>query len=223
VSTDEVFGSLGATGHFNERSPYDPTSPYSASKAGADHLVRAWHRTYGLPVIVTNSSNNFGPRQFPEKLIPHTILEALAGRPLDVYGAGQNVRDWLYVEDHVAALLAVLERGVVGETYAIGAGNERTNLDVVTAIGDLVDLADPRPRGAPRRELIRFVEDRPGHAHRYAIDSTRITTELGWRPRHSFESALAETVRWYTENRDWWEPLLERGYTGQRLGLGGRA
>jgi len=223
VSTDEVFGSLGATGHFNECSPYDPTSPYSASKAGADHLVRAWHRTYGLPVIVTNSSNNFGPRQFPEKLIPHTILEALAGRPLDVYGAGQNVRDWLYVEDHVAALLAVLERGVVGETYAIGAGNERTNLDVVTAICDLVDLADPRPRGAPRQELIRFVEDRPGHDHRYAIDSTRITTELGWRPRHSFESALAETVRWYTVNRDWWEPLLERGYTGQRLGLGGRA
>jgi len=174
-------------------------------------------------VIVTNSSNNFGPRQFPEKLIPHTILEALAGRPLDVYGTGQNVRDWLYVEDHVAALLAVLERGVVGETYAIGAGNERTNLDVVTAICDLVDLADPRPRGAPRRELIRFVEDRPGHDHRYAIDSTRITTELGWRPRHSFESALAETVRWYTENRDWWEPLLERGYAGQRLGLGGRA
>jgi dTDP-glucose 4,6-dehydratase len=224
VSTDEVFGSLGTTGRFTEDSAYDPTSPYSASKAGADHLVRAWYRTYGLPVVITNASNNFGPRQFPEKLIPRTIVSALAHGPLDVYGAGQNVRDWLYVEDHVDALLAVLERGRVAETYAIGGGNERTNLEVVTAVCDLIDVAtDGRSGRVPRRQSIRFVEDRPGHDYRYAVDPRKIRSELGWQPRHSFESALAATVRWYIDHRAWWEGLLERGHAGQRLGLGGRA
>ena len=222
VSTDEVFGALGPTGHFTERSPYDPTSPYSASKAGADHLVRAWHRTYGLPVIITNSSNNFGPRQFPEKLIPRTTVNALAGRPVEVYGTGQNVRDWLYVDDHVDALLAVLDRGRVGETYAIGGGSERTNLDVVTAVCDLLDGMSAAPDRSPRKQSIRFVEDRPGHDHRYAIDSGKISSELGWRPRHSFDSALDATVRWYVDQRGWWEPLLERGHSAGRLGLGGR-
>jgi dTDP-glucose 4,6-dehydratase len=223
VSTDEVFGSLGPTGRFTERSAYDPTSPYSASKAGADHLVRAWHRTYGLPAMITSSSNNFGPRQFPEKLIPRTIVNALAGKPLDVYGTGQNVRDWLYVDDHVDALLAVLERGTVGETYGIGGGNERTNTEVVTAVCDLLDAAEPALGNVARRDTIRFVEDRPGHDHRYAIDTNKIASELGWRPRHSFDAALAATVRWYLDHRGWWEPLLGRGYSGQRLGLGGRA
>ena len=223
VSTDEVFGALGTEGRFTESSAYDPTSPYSATKAGADHLALAWHRTYGLPVTVTYSSNNFGPRQLPEKLMPLTVINALERQPIDVYGDGRNVRDWLYVEDHCDALIAVAERGRAGARYAIGGDNERTNLEVVAAICDMVDSLDPAPGRAARRELVRFVEDRPGHDFRYALDSTRIRTELGWMPRYTFESALAETVRWYVEHRDWWEPLRGRGFTGERLGLGRRA
>jgi dTDP-glucose 4,6-dehydratase len=222
VSTDEVFGSLGAGGFFTESSPYNPTSPYSATKAGADHLVRAWHRTYGLPVILTCSSNNFGPRQLPEKLIPRTVINALEHRPIDLYGNGTHVRDWLYVDDHCDALIATAQRGQVGATYAIGGKNERTNLAVVTAICDTVDSLVAAPGSSPRRDLIRFVEDRPAHDFRYALDSSRIEQELGWKPRHSFESALTETVRWYVEHRDWWEPLRGRAFSGERLGLGRR-
>jgi dTDP-glucose 4,6-dehydratase len=218
VSTDEVFGSLGAHGQFSEQSRYAPTSPYSATKAGADHLARAWQRTYGLPVIVTYSSNNFGPRQFPEKLIPLAVLAALAGEPIPVYGAGENVRDWMYVEDHAEALVSVLARGRAGESYAIAAGNERRNIDVVTAICDVVDSM--APSAEPRRNLIRFVEDRPGHDYRYALDSSKARRELGWAPRHTFESALTETVRWYLDNRSWWEPVIERAGYGNRIGLG---
>ena len=222
VSTDEVFGSLDDDGRFDERSPYDPASPYAASKAGSDHLARAWYRTYGLPVIVTNSSNNFGPRQFPEKLIPLTVLNAIADRPIDVYGDGRNVRDWLFVDDHAEALLAIADRGRVGQTYAIGGGNERRNIDVVTAICDLVDATSGRPPGS-RRQLIRFVEDRPWHDYRYALDTTKVRTELGWAPRRTFEDALGETVRWYLDNRAWWAPLRERADAGKRQGLEGRA
>jgi dTDP-glucose 4,6-dehydratase len=226
VSTDEVYGSLADEGRFDEGSAYDPSSPYSATKAGADHLVRAWHRTYGLPAIVTNGSNNYGPYQFPEKLVPLMILNALEGRELPVYGRGDNVRDWLHVEDHALALAAVLERGRPGATYLVGARQERRNLELVRAICDLVDeLAGPLPPGAGaagptrRRELIRFVEDRPGHDYRYAIDPTRVETELGWRPRHDLESGLRATVRWYLENRGWWERVRSGGYRGHRLGL----
>jgi dTDP-glucose 4,6-dehydratase len=219
VSSDEVFGSLGAEGHFSETSPYDPASPYSATKAGSDHLARAWCRTYGLPVIVTYASNNFGPRQFPEKLIPLTILNALAREPIAVYGTGENVRDWVHVDDHVDALLAVQERGRAGQAYAISGGNERRNIDVVHAICDLVDTLSPEPGAAPRRRLVRFVEDRPGHDFRYALDATRVRGELGWHPGREFESGLADTVRWYLDNRAWWEPLREGSYDGHRLGL----
>jgi dTDP-glucose 4,6-dehydratase len=221
VSTDEVFGSLGDEGAFSEATPYAPTSPYSASKAASDHLARAWHHTYGLPVVVTNCSNNYGPYQFPEKLIPLTILNALARRPLPVYGRGENVRDWLYVEDHAEALVAVLERGRVGETYAIGGHDERRNLDVVHAICDAVDALVPT--GAPRRALVRFVADRPGHDLRYAIDASKIRRELGWVPRETFESGLAKTVRWYVENEWWWSRVQSGGYRGERLGLDGAA
>jgi len=223
VSTDEVFGSLGADGIFSESSRYHPGSPYSASKAGSDHLVRAWHHTYGLPVIVTHSSNNFGPRQFPEKLIPLTILNALADRPVAVYGRGENVRDWLHVDDHVDALLAIHARGRVGDTYAVSAGNERRNIDVVHAICDLVDAVAPRPSGAARRDLIHFVADRPGHDFRYALDASKLRTELGWRPGRDFESALADTVRWYVDTPHWWEPLRRGIYEGERIGLGSEA
>ena len=220
VSTDEVYGSLGATGHFTESSPYDPSSPYSASKAAADHLVRAWHRTYELPVIVTNCSNNYGPYQFPEKLIPLTILNALAGEPIGVYGRGENVRDWLYVDDHAEALLTVLERGAVGETYVVSGGNERRNIDVVEAICDLVDeLRHGRPGGSSRR-LIQFVADRPGHDLRYAVDAAKVRSELGWEPLHTFESGLRNTVRWYIENEMWWQRVRSGVYRGERLGLG---
>jgi dTDP-glucose 4,6-dehydratase len=222
VSTDEVFGSLGPEGIFAETSPYDPSSPYSATKAGGDHLARAWHRTYGLPVIVTFASNNFGPRQLPEKLIPLTVLNALARKPIDVYGNGQNVRDWLHVDDHVDALRAVLARGRVGESYAIGGGNERANLDVVNAICDVVDALDPSPNHPARRTLVRFVSDRPGHDYRYALDSTRARTELGWQPRRPFDAALAATVRWYVDHREWWQPLVGHAFTGVRRGLGSR-
>jgi dTDP-glucose 4,6-dehydratase len=223
VSTDEVFGSLGPTGYFDEATRYDPSSPYSASKASADHLVRAWHRTYGLPILITNCSNNYGPYQFPEKLIPLMILNALEGKPLPVYGRGENVRDWLFVEDHVSALLTVLERGAVGETYAISGENEHRNLDVVHAICDLVDGHSSDSRSEGSRSLVEFVEDRPGHDLRYAIDASRIRCELGWRPAQSFESGLELTVKWYLDNPTWWQRVRSGVYRGDRLGLGGQS
>ena len=217
VSTDEVFGSLGPEGRFTEETPYDPRSPYSASKAASDHLVRAWHHTYGLPVLMTNCSNNYGPYHFPEKLIPVVILNALRGRPIPVYGAGENVRDWLYVEDHVAALLTVLDRGAVGRSYNIGGGNEARNIDLVRRICALMDAR--RPEAAPHDRLIAFVADRPGHDARYAIDPGRIEAELGWRPSITLDEGLARTVDWYLANDDWWRPLLDRRGVGERLGV----
>jgi dTDP-glucose 4,6-dehydratase len=219
VSTDEVYGSLGAEGLFHETTPYDPSSPYAASKAAADHLVAAWGRTYGLPVLITNCSNNYGPFHFPEKLIPLTILNALEGKPLPVYGAGGNVRDWLYVDDHAEALLLVAAHGRLGETYNIGGRNERTNIAVVRAICALLDGL--KPEGAPHERLITFVADRPGHDQRYAIDAGKLEGELGWRAHESFDTGLAKTVRWYLDNDWWWRPLRERVYGGERLGLGG--
>ena len=220
VSTDEVFGSLNETGVFRPDTPYDPSSPYSATKAGADHLVRAWHRTYGLPVLVTNCSNNYGPYQFPEKLIPLMIIKALRREPLPVYGRGENVRDWLHVADHADALIRTLENGRIGTTYLVGGHGERTNLDVVRAICDLVDdMAPGEEGGEPRRDLIRFVEDRPGHDLRYAVDPSRIESELGWRPERTFEEGLRETVAWYLDNEWWWERVLSGEYRGERLGL----
>jgi dTDP-glucose 4,6-dehydratase len=219
ISTDEVFGSLGATGRFDETTPYAPRSPYSASKAAADHLVRAWHETYGLPVVLTNCSNNYGPFHFPEKLIPVVILNAIHGRPIPVYGQGLNVRDWLYVEDHAAALLLVLERGTVGRSYAIGGEAEAANIDLVRRICAILD--DRRPAGAPHARLITFVADRPGHDARYAIDPARIRAELGWRPSVTLEEGLARTVDWYLANEAWWRPLLDRPGVGRRLGTGG--
>jgi dTDP-glucose 4,6-dehydratase len=219
VSTDEVFGSLGEAGYFTENTPYDPSSPYSASKAGADHLARAWHRTYGLPVLLTNCSNNYGPYHFPEKLIPLTIQKALAGEPLPVYGAGENVRDWLYVEDHARALRHVLARGAPGRTYNIGGGNERRNIDVVRRICVLLD--DLRPDAAgPHERWITFVADRPGHDWRYAIDATRLRTELGWQPVEDFDSGLRKTVEWYLANQEWVSHISTGAYRGERLGLG---
>ncbi len=218
ISTDEVFGSLGAQGLFSETTPYDPRSPYSASKAASDHLARAWHHTYGLPVLVSNCSNNYGPYHFPEKLIPLTILNALQGKALPVYGKGDNVRDWLYVEDHARALALIVQQGRPGESYNVGGRNERTNLEVVQTICDRLDVLKPRNAG-PRRELIAFVTDRPGHDQRYAIDATKLETELGWRARESFDTGVAKTVRWYIDREDWWRPLRER-YDGARLGLG---
>ena len=218
VSTDEVFGSLGAAGYFDEATPYRPSSPYSATKAASDHLVRAWHQTYGLPTIVTNCSNNYGPYQFPDKLIPLTILNALAGRPLPVYGRGDNVRDWLHVDDHAAALVAVLERAQPGETYAIGGHNERRNLDVVETICDLVDELGP-PSATPRRERITFVADRPGHDFRCAIDASHIARALGWTPRETFDSGLRKTVQWYLDHEPWWRRVQAGGYRGERLGV----
>jgi dTDP-glucose 4,6-dehydratase len=220
VSTDEVFGSLADTGRFDEHTPYDPRSPYSASKAGSDHLARAWQHTYGLPVMVTNCSNNFGPYQFPEKLIPLMILNALEGKALPVYGKGENVRDWLYVEDHVDALIAVLERGRIGETYLIGGHGERRNIDVVRTICELVDELAP-PLARPRTELIEFVVDRPGHDYRYAIDPSHLTNTLGWQPRHSLDDALRLTVEWYLTNREWCERVQSGEYRRERLGLAG--
>ena len=218
VSTDEVFGTLGANGRFDADTPYDPRSPYSASKAASDHLARAWSHTYGLPVLVTNCSNNYGPYQFPEKLVPLMILNALEGKPLPVYGQGENVRDWLYVDDHVDALLAVLERGRSGETYLVGGHGERRNIDVVRDICALVDELAP-PLARPRSELIEFVMDRPGHDHRYAIDPSRIEGELGWRPRHTFDEGLRKTVTWYLENPEWGERVQSGAYRRERLGL----
>ena len=217
VSTDEVFGSLGETGLFTEDTPYDPRSPYSASKASSDHLVRAWHETYGLPVLLTNCSNNYGPFHFPEKLIPVVILKALAGEPIPVYGTGENIRDWLFVEDHADALLTVLEKGEVGRSYNIGGHNEMRNIDLVRVICGLLD--DRRPEAAPHADLITFVTDRPGHDMRYAIDASRIQRELGWTPSVTVEEGLARTVDWFLDNEDWWRALQDREGVGQRLGV----
>jgi dTDP-glucose 4,6-dehydratase len=216
VSTDEVYGSLGDDGLFHETTPYDPSSPYSASKAASDHLAKAWQRTYGLPVVVSNCSNNYGPYHFPEKLIPLTILNALAGRQLPVYGKGDNVRDWLFVDDHARALDLIAERGQPGETYNVGGRNERRNIDVVRRICAVLD--ELVPANHPRETLIEFVTDRPGHDARYAIDATRLEMELGWRAQENFDSGIEKTVRWYLENEWWWKPLRER-YDGERLGL----
>ncbi len=222
VSTDEVYGDLGGTGGlFTEATPYAPSSPYSATKAGSDHLARAWHRTYGLPVIVTNCSNNYGPCQFPEKLIPHMILSALGGKSLPVYGQGTQVRDWLYVEDHVRALYEVLRRGKIGETYNIGGHNEQRNIDVVRSICALLEEFEPRATGAaPYESLITYVKDRPGHDTRYAIDASKIERELGWTPHETFMTGLEKTVRWYLENRRWWQRVLDGSYRLERRGEG---
>ncbi len=218
VSTDEVFGALGDTGLFTETTPYNPRSPYSASKAASDHLVRAWHETYGLPVLLTNCSNNYGPFQFPEKLVPLTILKALRGEPLPVYGKGENIRDWLYVDDHVRAILAVLERGAVGDTFNIGGNSERKNLDVVKTL--CAHLDDMKPRPEQRYEaLITFVTDRPGHDWRYAMDSSKLQRELGWQPQETFESGMAKTVQWYLDNPEWCARVESGAYRGERLGL----
>jgi dTDP-glucose 4,6-dehydratase len=218
VSTDEVYGSLGPAGLFTEATAYAPNSPYSASKASSDHLVRAWRETYELPTIVTNCSNNYGPYHFPEKLIPHMIIKGLNEEQLPVYGDGMNVRDWLFVEDHARALALVLEQGRIGETYNVGGRNERTNIHVVRTICDLLDRMAPTRTGS-RRRLIRFVDDRPGHDRRYAIDATKIETELGWRAWETFETGLEKTVRWFLDNRRWWQDILERGYRAERIGV----
>ena len=220
VSTDEVFGSLGGSGYFNESAPYSPHSPYSASKAGSDHLVRAWGRTYGLPVLITNCSNNYGPYQFPEKLIPHMIISALNEKPLPVYGDGSNVRDWLYVTDHCRAIIDVLEKGRVGETYVIGGGAERTNIQIVRSICGILGDISPRRGGGDYADLITFVKDRPGHDHRYAIDSAKIRSELGWQPSRSFEDGMLETVKWYLDNGDWVGEILSGEYRLARIGVG---
>ncbi|RYE03319.1 MAG: dTDP-glucose 4,6-dehydratase [Sphingomonadales bacterium] len=219
ISTDEVFGDLPFdSGIFTEETPYNPSSPYSASKAASDHFVRAWHETYGLPVVLSNCSNNYGPYHFPEKLIPLVILNALEGKALPVYGKGENVRDWLYVDDHAKALALILTTGKIGESYNVGGRNERTNLQVVQVICDTLDARVPLVAGRKRRELITFVADRPGHDRRYAIDATKLENELGWKAAEDFDSGLAKTVDWYLENRWWWEPIRSGGYAGERLG-----
>ncbi|SFI65405.1 dTDP-glucose 4,6-dehydratase [Phyllobacterium sp. CL33Tsu] len=219
ISTDEVFGDLPFdSGMFTEETPYAPSSPYSASKAASDHLVRAWHETYGLPVVLSNCSNNYGPFHFPEKLIPLVILNALDSKPLPVYGKGANVRDWLYVEDHARALETVVTKGAVGESYNIGGHNEKTNLNVVETICDILDQKRPRKGGGRYRDLITFVSDRPGHDRRYAIDASKIERDLGWTPQESFETGLAKTIDWYLANEWWWEPIRSGRYAGERLG-----
>ena len=218
ISTDEVYGSLGDTGLFTENTPYDPRSPYSASKAGSDHLVSAWGHTYGLPVLITNCSNNYGSYHFPEKLVPLMIAKALDGEPLPVYGKGDQVRDWLFVDDHVRALQAVFERGVVGRTYNVGGFNEKQNIEVVHTICGILDQLHPRADGKPYAEQITSVADRPGHDKRYAIDATRIEQELGWRPQETFKTGIEKTVRWYLDNEAWWRPIVERG-AAQRRGV----
>ena len=217
ISTDEVFGSLGPEGLFTESTPYDPRSPYSATKASSDHLVRAWHHTYGLPTLVTNCSNNYGPYHFPEKLIPLIILNALERKRLPIYGKGDNIRDWLYVEDHVRALWQVVAQGEPGETYNVGGNMERTNLNVVHTVCDILDEISPHQQGS-YRELIEFVPDRPGHDKRYAMDASRICRELGWEPQETLESGLRKTVLWYLDNPWWWKPIRETKYAGERLG-----
>lgn len=219
ISTDEVFGSLGKEGFFTETTAYAPNSPYSASKASSDHLVRAYHHTYGLPILMTNCSNNYGPYQFPEKLIPLTILNALAGKPLPIYGDGMNVRDWLYVGDHCRAILRVLEQGTLGESYNIGGHNEKTNLEIVHTICDMLDKAKPRPDGTSYRQQITFVTDRLGHDRRYAIDATKIQQQLQWLPQETFESGIEKTIRWYLDNPDWCYHVCDGTYRGERLGI----
>jgi dTDP-glucose 4,6-dehydratase len=217
VSTDEVYGSLGTTGFFTEETPYDPRSPYSASKAGSDHLVKAWFHSYGLPVVITNCSNNYGPYHFPEKLIPLTILNALDHKLLPVYGKGENVRDWLYVEDHVKAIVLAATKGIAGQTYNIGGRNERKNIEIVQTICDLLDNLRPYANGS-YRQLITFVQDRPGHDLRYAINANRIENELGWKVEETFESGIVKTIQWYLDNDWWWKPIREGKYAGERLG-----
>lgn len=219
ISTDEVYGSLGETGLFKETTAYDPSSPYSASKASSDHLVRAWQRTYGLPTVITNCSNNYGPYQYPEKLIPLMIQNALKGKSLPIYGKGDNVRDWLYVDDHARALVTVLTEGRVGETYNIGGHNEKTNIEVVHTLCDLLDELVPDSPHQPHKSLIHFVTDRPGHDHRYAIDASKIEKELGWKPAETFETGLRKTVEWYIANQEWCEKAVADRYAGERLGL----
>ena len=221
ISTDEVFGTLDEDGLFTEETPYDPHSPYSASKASSDHLVRAWHDTYGLPVLITNCSNNYGPYHFPEKLIPLMIIKALAGEALPIYGQGLNVRDWLFVEDHARALTAVFERGVPGQSYIIGGRAERKNIEVVTRICETLDRIRPRADGRSYKEQISYVADRPGHDHRYAIDPSKIERELGWKAQESFDSGIERTIRWYLDNETWWRPLVEEKGAVQRVGLKG--
>jgi len=220
VSTDEVYGSLHQSGFFTESTPYQPNSPYSASKAASDHLVRAWHHTYKLPVVTTNCSNNYGPYQFPEKLIPLIILNALEGKPLPVYGKGENVRDWLYVDDHASALYLVLEHGKLGDTYNIGGHNEKTNLEVVQTLCSLLDELLPSSPHKLHNQLITFVTDRPGHDLRYAIDASKIQKVLGWKPQETFETGLRKTVQWYLDNQEWWQRVRDGSYRGERLGLG---
>lgn len=220
ISTDEVYGSLGEEGFFTENTPYSPHSPYSASKAASDHLVRAWHDTYALPVRITNCSNNYGPYHFPEKLIPLVILNCLDGKSIPVYGAGANVRDWLYVDDHVKALCLVNEKGRDGETYNVGGHNEKTNLEVVKTVCAILDDLRPRADGASYESLITYVKDRPGHDLRYAIDPTKLMTELGWKPSQNFETGIRKTVEWYLSNEWWWRPIREKRYSGERLGKG---
>ena len=219
VSTDEVYGSLGDNGKFIETTPYDPSSPYSASKAGSDHLVRAWHRTFDLPILITNCSNNYGPHQFPEKLIPLMIINCLHGKPLPVYGKGENVRDWLFVRDHCEAIFTVLRKGRVGETYNIGGNNEIKNIDVIQIVCDVLDEILPRDNGLVYSELIHYVTDRPGHDFRYAIDATKIEKELGWLPIESFETGIRKTIQWYLDNRSWWKSIQDNTYRQERLGV----
>ena len=218
ISTDEVYGSLGDEGLFKETTPYDPRSPYSASKASSDHLVMAWFHTYGLPVLITNCSNNYGPYHYPEKLIPLLILNALDEKPLPIYGKGDNIRDWLYVEDHARALVQVVESGRIGETYNVGGRNERTNLQVVEAICEVLDKLRPRKAGSAYCDLITFVADRPGHDMRYAIDATKLEAELGWKAQENFETGIERTIQWYLDNAWWWKPIRDEKYAGERLG-----
>lgn len=220
VSTDEVYGSLGRDGYFTEQTPYNPKSPYSASKASSDHLVRAWHHTFGLPVLISNCSNNYGPYHFPEKLIPLVILNALEGKSLPIYGKGDNIRDWLYVEDHAKALWLIQQKGIPGETYNIGGRNERTNLEVVRTICRILDELRPKKSGS-YEDQIDFVQDRPGHDLRYAIDPSKLRNTLGWMPETGFDSGIRKTVQWYLDNDWWWRPIRERKYAGERLGKGG--
>ncbi len=219
ISTDEVYGSLGKKGFFKETTPYSPNSPYSASKASSDHLVNAWHHTYGLPTIITNCSNNYGPYQFPEKLIPLIIANCLDSKPLPVYGDGQNIRDWLFVEDHCDAINLIAKKGKIGQTYNIGGSNEITNLNIVNTICKELDLLCPSNKLDSYKELITFVEDRPGHDFRYAIDSSKIQNELGWRPKESFQSGIIKTINWYIENEEWWRKIQSKEYKQERLGL----
>ena len=219
VSTDEVFGSLSESGFFTEETPYDPSSPYSASKASSDHLVRAWHRTFDLPVLISNCSNNYGPYQFPEKLIPLMILNCLEEKPLPVYGTGENIRDWLYVEDHCDAIYTILQKGTIGETYNVGGNNEIKNIQIVEVICDVLNDIHPAGSGKSYHELITFVKDRPGHDFRYAIDASKLKKEIGWEPKESFNTGIQKTIEWYLKNEEWWKTIQENTYKQERLGI----